>query len=283
MSLKYYANLDYGDEIRQTHFRKSGSGFPLILLHPSPLSSSFMEPLIDLVDSMTTVFAPDTPGYGASDPLSEPGEDLSAYVDWLRRFMQSQGLASAGLYGSATGAQIAIQFARTFPEMTDYLVLDNAVHFSPEERAKIMAAYFPDMTPRVDGSHLQLAWDMSSRLYQHFPWFDQSEDSRVSDQVPPLDLVNATAMSYLAAGPDYARAYRAAFNNEDARNIQRVQRPVRIIRWQGSILRSHADSLDRFTWPENIRMVHCDAPVEARYAALKNVIHELANTFSTHH
>jgi len=276
VSLKQYANLDYGDGIQQTHFRSSGSGSPLILLHPSPLSSAFMEPLISLFEGMASVYAPDTPGYGASDPLPDPGEDLVGYVEWLRRFMLSQGLKSAGIYGSATGAQIAIQFARTFPEMTDYVVLDNAVHFTDEERAQIMALYFPDMSPKADGSHLQQAWDMSSKVYQYFPWFDQSDKGRVTDREPPVELVHATALNYLLAGTDYDRAYRAAFNNEDARNVQAIKGPVRVMRWQGSILRRYADRLDHFTWPENVQMVHCDSTIESRYAALENVIRELA-------
>jgi pimeloyl-ACP methyl ester carboxylesterase len=274
--LKNYACLDYDGQVQQTHYRFSGSGAPLILLHPSPLSSAFMAPLIKLFEGLATVLAPDTPGYGASDPLSEPGEDLSAYVDWLRRFLQSQDLSSAGIYGSATGAQIAIQFARTYPEMADYIVLDNAVHFTDAERQRIMKDYFPDMTPRSDGSHFQLAWDMSSKLYQYFPWFDQSDDCKVSDASPPVELVHGTAMSYLVAGTDYDRAYRAAFNNEDARNVQAITKPTRILRWQGSILRRYADRLDDFEWPDHIRMVHCEASIEARYEALTNIIAELA-------
>ena len=132
-----------------------------------------MVPLIELFQDKVTVYAPDTPGYGASDALPDPGDDLSGYVDWLRGFLESQKLSSAGIYGSATGAQIAIQFARKFPEMTNYVVLDNAVHFTDDERARIMKDYFPDMEPRPDGSHLQKAWDMSGKLYQYFPWFDQ--------------------------------------------------------------------------------------------------------------
>ena len=276
MILKKYAGLDYDGQIQQTHYRSSGSGSALILLHPSPLSSAFMSPLIKLFEGMVWVLAPDTPGYGASDPLPEPGRDLSAYVDWLRRFMHSQGLSSAGIFGSATGAQIAIQFARTFPEMADYVVLDNAVHFEDEERKRIMEDYFPDLTPQTDGSHFQTAWDMSAKLYQYFPWFDQTEDCKVSDTAPPLELVHGTAMSYLVAGADYDRAYRAAFNNEDARNVQAITRPTRIVRWQGGILRRYADRLDDFEWPDHIHMVHCEASPEARYDALTNIIAELA-------
>jgi pimeloyl-ACP methyl ester carboxylesterase len=274
--LKHYDCLDYDGQVQQTHYRTSGAGPPLILLHPSPLSSAFMVPLIKLFEGMVKVIAPDTPGYGASDPLPEPAEDLSAYVDWLKRFMESQGLQSAGVYGSATGAQIAVQFARKFPDKTDYVVLDNAVHFTDEERDLIMKDYFPDLTAQADGSHMQTAWDMSAKLYRYFPWFDQADECKVSDASPAIELVHDTAMSYLVAGTDYDRAYRAAFMNENARNIQAITRPTRILRWKGSILRRYADRLDNFEWPQHIRMVHCKAAPEARYEALTNVIAELS-------
>lgn len=275
MILKHYALLEFDGDARQTHYRSAGSGPALVLLHPSPLSSAFMEPLIKLFSPMAHVFSPDTPGYGSSDPLPEPPQDMAAYVEWLKKFLESRGLASAGIYGSATGAQMAIQFARTYPEMTDFVVLDNAVHFDEEERQRILQDYFPDMTPRADGGHLRLAWEMSSRLFQRFPWFDDSEEARVSDVEPPTALVHATAMSYLAAGVDYDRAYRAAFNNEDAHNLQAIKKPTRVVRWKGSILRRYADRLDAFEWPENIRMVHCEASPEARFETLTNIMAEL--------
>ncbi len=207
--LRSYTCLDYEGQVQQTHYRVSGSGPPLILLHPSPLSSAFMAPLIELFGGMARVFAPDTPGYGASDPLPDPGTDLSAYVDWLRRFMHSKELSSAGIYGSATGAQIAIQFARTHPKMAEYVVLDNTVHFTDEERERIMKNYFPDMTPQADGSHLHKAWEMSTRLYQYFPWFDQSDDCRVSDAEPPVELVHGTPFLYVPA----TQNHRAGLHN----------------------------------------------------------------------
>ena len=276
MIKKDYINLFYQEQICQTHYRSDGSGSPLILLHPSPLSSAFMTPLIELFSNEVQVLAPDTPGYGQSDPLPRPGDDLAPYVDWLRRVMDALGLQSAGVYGSATGAQIAIQFARAHPDRTDYLLLENAVHFENEEREWILKDYFPDMAPRPDGSHLALAWEMSSRLFERFPWFDEREEARISVNGPPVEVINATALSYLAAGKDYARAYRAAFNNEDAANMQRITVPTRVLRWQGSILKRYADRLDNFEWPDHIQMISCEATPEARFEALLAQVRELS-------
>lgn len=263
-----------GEQQQQTHYRVAGQGKPLILLHPSPLSSAFMEPVIDAVKNSVTAIAPDTPGYGQSDPLPGAATDLSPYVDWLATFIRSLGYASAGIYGSATGAQIAVQFARSYPEMADYLILDNAVHFTEEERQEILANYFPDMAPQADGSHLQTAWRMASGLFTHFPWYAQEESNRVADSTPPVAVVHSTALAYLNAGVEYDQAYRAAFLNEDAHNMQQIMVPTRVIRWNGSILKRYADRLDDFDWPDHIRMVPCEATPAARYAVIRQVVKE---------
>ena len=272
---KHYATFNFQGAQVQTHYRKAGEGPALLMLHPSPLSSAFMVPLMELLQDQVCAIAPDTPGYGSSDPMPEPGEDLAPYVDWLCHFQDALGVQSSGVYGSATGAQIAIQFARTHPKRVDYVVLENAVHFSDEERDWILKDYFPDMTPKADGSHFMLAWEMAASLFKRFPWFDQRDEAVVSDVDVHTGIIHATAMAYLAAGSDYARAYKAAFENEDARNLQQITRPTRVIRWDGSILRNYAARLDDFDWPENIRMVRCEAPAEARFQAIKDSVQEL--------
>jgi pimeloyl-ACP methyl ester carboxylesterase len=272
---KAYATLDCAGQPVQTHYRTTGQGPPLVLLHPSPLSSVFMAPLMELWAGDATLFAPDTPGYGQSDALPEAPVDLVAYVDWLRRLLDAWGLERTGLYGSATGAQIAIEFARAHPGRLSYLVVENAVHFSDEERAWILRDYFPSLAPQADGSHLQLAWHMADALFRRFPWFDESEQARVDAPTPPVELVHGIAMGYLQAGPDYHRAYRAAFENEDARKLQAVTVPTYVVRWAGSLLRRYADRLDQFDWPPNVHMVRCGPAPDERLTALGNLLQSL--------
>jgi pimeloyl-ACP methyl ester carboxylesterase len=253
----------------QTHYRAAGEGVPLVVLHPSPMSSAFMVPVIDTVSDICRVIAPDTPGYGATDALTKPGDDLSPYVDWLLAFTDALGLDRFLLYGSATGAQIAIEFAHAHPMRLRHLFLDNAVHFTDAERADILARYFPDISPREDGSHLADTWAMAKGLFRGFPWYEEPDTPLPA---PPLAVVQATALAYLMAGEDYARAYKAAFNNERAERVQSLSVPTTILRWAGSLLREQADRLDDFQWPSHITMRHSAAPVEARFSALRTAI-----------
>ena len=282
------AYLEFTDG-RQTHYRRAGTGEPLILLHPSPLSSAWMEPVIEVLRDIADAIAPDTPGYGASDPLpvlsalfrgderqSESTGNLIPYIQWLHEFILALGFRRVGLYGSATGAQIAIEFARTYPEATRFVVLDNVAHFTAEEREGMLARYFPDLSPRADGSHLLTAWSMVSSLWQWFPWYRQDEAHRIAEPgaVPP-EAIQRMLVDHLRAGPDYARAYRAAMRNEDASKVRGIAVPVRIIRWEGGLLRRYADRFDGFRWPDHIRMMPCGPTMEERLDAIRNAVSEL--------
>ena len=282
------AYLEFTDG-RQTHYRRAGAGEPVILLHPSPLSSAWMEPVIEVLRDIADVIAPDTPGYGASDPLpvpsarfrgderqSESTGNLIPYIQWLHEFILALGFRRVGLYGSATGAQIAIEFARAYPEATRFVVLDNVAHFTAEEREGMLARYFPDLSPRADGSHLLTTWSMVSGLWQWFPWYRQDEAHRIAEPgaVPP-EVIQRMLVDHLRAGPDYARAYRAAMRNEDASRVRGIAVPVRIIRWEGGLLRRYADRFDGFRWPDHIRMMPCGPTMEERLDAIRSAVSEL--------
>ena len=276
---------------RQTHYRRAGAstGAPLILLHPSPLSSGWMEPVMVALHHEVDTIAPDTPGYGASDPLpgpaanpggngwqSGPTGDLASYTRWLHDFVLALGFRRVGLYGSATGAQIAIEFARAYPEATRFAVLDNVAHFNAGERERMLEHYFPDLSPRADGGHLTAAWAMVLGLWQWFPWYRQDEAHRIAEPgTVPLEVTHGMLVDHLRAGPGYARAYRAAMRNEDASRVQDIAVPVRIIRWEGSLLRRYAERLDDFSWPKHIRMVPCGPGMDERLDAIRRAVIEL--------
>ena len=101
---------------RQVHYRHAGEGPPVVLLHQSPASSAALAPLIRRLAARFSVIAPDTPGYGHSDPLvpadAEPGID--DYVDAMAALFDVLGLQRPALFGSHTGAIIATRFASLY-------------------------------------------------------------------------------------------------------------------------------------------------------------------------
>ena len=96
---------------RRVMVRRAGSGPPVVLLHESPRSSAAFIPMIEALAERFTVIAPDTPGYGGSDPLDLHRPQIADYADALKEVMDALGLERAALFGRHTGAAIAIEFA----------------------------------------------------------------------------------------------------------------------------------------------------------------------------
>ena len=249
------------------------------MLHASPMSSAALLPFIRVAAEYNTVIAPDTPGYGWSDPLVEPAEDLAGYVTALYSFTRRLGLETFGLYGTATGAQIAIEFSKTYGARVDYLILDNAAHFTDEERDNIVSGYFPDLTPDATGSHLTRIWSVARDQCMFFPWHQATPETRLPAGGVNTGVVHQMAMEFLQAGKDYDRAYRAAFANEKMERVRPLTVPVIIMRWQGSILKSYTDRFDSVEWPENFTMLHKGPGRGQRIEAFRSIFTErLAHT-----
>ena len=71
---------------RQIHYRKAGKGPPVLLLHQSPKSSKELTPVIDGLKKNFTCIAPDTPGNGNSDPLTELSPTMIDYGKNIKLF-----------------------------------------------------------------------------------------------------------------------------------------------------------------------------------------------------
>ena len=242
---------------KKLHYLISGEGPPIMLFHASPMSSASLRPLIDQLSKRFTVIAPDTPGYGFSESPNEQPSDIIEYVNVFEAFRQELGIEKMALYGTATGAQIAIRYGLTYPSVIEQIFLDNTAHFTLEEKTDIFEHYFPDLTPTRDGGHLSVVWEITDNLFRYFPWCFQREQFKLSPPVPPPSVLHMVALEYLKAGAQYDWAYRAAFLHEDRKYIADLTVPTLIFRWEQSILTSYTDRIFEIDLPEivNYKMI----------------------------
>lgn len=253
----------------QLFYRSCGEGPLLMLLHPSPQHSGRMEGLISLLSERFHVVAPDTPGYGYSDPLSPAAEKISDYCPFIEAIREELGSTSFFLYGTATGAQLAVAYALTYPHRVKHLLLDNAAHFEEDMRRQILQHYFISLQPDENGSQLTRLREMVEKSCLFFPWFSTDERHRVSDKLPPEEIIKNIMEDYLLAGPDYARAYRAAFLHEKAAHVQQLTIPAIVFRWLGSPLLPYIDQLIEHPLPEQVRIVTTPAEPKARWQVMQ--------------
>lgn len=211
---------------RQVHYRRTGRGPVLILLHQSPLSSR------DLIATMRrwqrhfTCIAPDTPGYGLSDPLGVTHAEMRDFAEAAVEFLDSISVAKAAFYGFHTGAMLAAAIAARYPERVHAIVANGYVIPTTEERAELVAQYLPPFVPSWDGAHLAWLWSRMREQVIFFPWYRKDAADRLDLNLPPPEALQANLVEFLRAGDHYRVAYRAAFTMPANETLQQISVPA---------------------------------------------------------
>ena len=237
---------------RMVMVRRAGSGPPVVLLHESPRSSAAFVPMIEALAARFTVIAPDTPGYGGSDPLDLHRPQIPDYADALAEVMDALGLERAALFGRHTGAAIAIEFANLYPERVGGVVLDGCPAFTPEEMEELVAGYLPPFHPSWDGGHIAWLWSRVRDQLTFFPWYRQGPASRLAIDMPRPSILNRIATDLLLAGDGYRVAYEAAFRYDGAAAAAAARVPAHYMATETDVLLSHLDRLPDL--PANARI-----------------------------
>ena len=228
---------------RRVMVRRAGSGPPAVLLHESPRSSAAFVPVIEALAERFTVIAPDTPGYGGSDPLDLHRPQIADYADALKEVMDGLGLERVALFGRHTGAAIAIEYANLYPERVSGIVLDGCPAFTPEEMEELVASYLPPFRPVWDGSHVAWLWSRVRDQLTFFPWYRQGPASRLAIDMPRPSILNRIATDLLLAGDGYRVAYEAAFRYDGAAAAAMACVPAHYMATETDVLLSHLDRL----------------------------------------
>ena len=228
---------------RRVMVRRAGSGPPVLLLHESPVSSAAFVPLIGSLAERFTVIAPDTPGYGGSDPLALHRPQIPDYADALREVVDALGLERAAVFGRHTGAAIAIEFANLHPERVSGVVLDGCPAFTPEEMEELVASYLPPFRPDWSGSHVAWLWSRIRDQFGFFPWNRQGPASRLAIDMPRPSILNRIATDLLLAGDGYRIAYEAAFRYDGAAAAAAARVPAHYMATETDVLFPHLDRL----------------------------------------
>lgn len=211
---------------RQVHYRRAGRGPALVLLHQSPLSSRDLVTTIERWQRHFTCIAPDTPGYGLSDPLGVSHAEMDEFAAATIEFLDAIGVGKAAFYGFHTGAMMAAMIAARHPERVHAVVANGYVIPTPEERAELVAEYLPPFVPTWDGAHLAWLWSRMREQTIFFPWYRKEAADRLAINVPPPEALQANLVDFLRAGDHYRVAYRAAFTMPAAETLREITVPA---------------------------------------------------------
>ncbi|HEY2035541.1 MAG TPA: alpha/beta hydrolase [Steroidobacteraceae bacterium] len=131
----------------------SGGGFeegtPLLCLHASPQSGRSFARFLAIAGVQRSVFAPDLPGFGDSDP--PPAAGVAEHAAAIGDFLDAMRLRQIDLLGHRFGALVAAELAATRTAQVRRLVLVSPP--PPADTPEAEAA-----APIANGSHLLDEW-----------------------------------------------------------------------------------------------------------------------------
>lgn len=230
-------------EGRRVLVRYAGTGPAVVLLHQSPQTSRSLIPWITRLAKHYAVIAPDTPGFGFSDPLALSQPTIPDYASALNKLMDKLGMTSALMFGVHTGAVTALRFSLDYPERVAGLVCDGYARFNTDERQKLLNGYLPPFEPDWHGGHLLWLWARFREQNLYFPWNVPTKEARIAYPAPATEKLHAGVMDLLDAGDGYRVGYRAPFLYDDASAASRLKVEGKIYYRAEDVLAAHLPRL----------------------------------------
>lgn len=150
----------------QMHYRiarpaRASTKLPLVCFHMSPYSGALYDGFLPRMAADRIVLAPDTPGFGMSDPPPGP-PTIEDYARAHFRLIEGLGFARFDVIGYHTGANIAVELACLFPNRVAHVAMIGAALFTAEEVPQRRAMFGP-VKIEADGSHMPALWMKSMR------------------------------------------------------------------------------------------------------------------------
>jgi pimeloyl-ACP methyl ester carboxylesterase len=218
-----FVDLPHG----QVHYRCGGGGTrrPLVLLHGNPGSSAMLVPLMrHLADR--ALLAPDTPGLGDSAALPLPAPEIADFAEATLVALDRLGIGECDLYGTHTGANVAIEVTLQQPDRVRRVVLDAIAFYSPERRRDLLARYAHPLAPDLDGTQLMRAWHFVRDQWIFWPWFRRDAAHRRPVGLPDPEFLHEVVVDVLKASTSYHLAYRASFLYRKEERLPLLRCPV---------------------------------------------------------
>ncbi|MCC6007375.1 MAG: alpha/beta hydrolase [Rhodobacteraceae bacterium] len=214
----------------QVHFRRTGEngqGTPLVLIHPSPGSSRQLEGLMGaLATRGVACLAPDTAGNGDSEPLAMPRPEIRDLADHAFAALDALIPGPFDLYGSHTGASIAMEIAIAQPQRVRRLVIEGMGLYAADLQSDILEHYAREIRPDLEATHLMKVWHFCRDQFLFWPYYNRTAAGRLPDGLPDAESLHDFTVEVLKAMRSYHLSYRAAFRHPKRERLPLLSVPT---------------------------------------------------------
>jgi len=241
---RHYLTIKGPKSQRRVHYRKAGNGPVLLMVHQSPRSSAEYEDLMMMWGKHFTCIAPDTPGFGQSDPLPLPNPEIDDFADAIVEFAEAAGIDSILGYGFHSGGIILVTAMKRYKEMFRGLAIGGYAIWNEAERVKLGPPYIPPNPPKAFGEHLTWLWNRILEQSWYFPWFEPIDANRMVNAHDDPARIDLIIREMLDSGDVYRLGYGAVLRGpRDIPPADEITPPVRITAYSGDPLKEHLERL----------------------------------------
>jgi len=233
-------------ESKNVFMKMAGQGPVIFVFHQSPQSSTSSMEWIAELGKNYLVIAPDTPGYGHSDPLTIQSPSVTDFAHFFVQLIDQLKITQFAVVGTHTGAAIAAKIAVLKAENTFAAFFDGFPAFEAQEAKELLGDYLPAFVPSWDASHLAWLWSRIREQTIFFPWYNRNPENRMNYDCRDPKAMQDWARDFLLAGESYCSAYAAAFNENGTQLSADVRCPALFCYHQSDPLTAHLDRL-KFT------------------------------------
>lgn len=192
------------------HYRVTGKGEPLVLLHDANSSLHTWVGWTDSLSRYYRVISVDLPGFGLTGPHPQGSYSAFMYASFFDQFIRKLNLPNFHLAGNGLGAQIAWFYAAEYPGKLRKLILLDAPGFEGKStpwikwlaRTPVLNRVLWKITPRdficlmledmfaddqkVNDTLVQRHYELLLRPGNRKAFTDRAQ---VSENRPPVDLI----------------------------------------------------------------------------------------------
>lgn len=224
-----YADLRHG----QMHYREalpSGeqSG-TVLMLHQVSSSSAMYEAVMPLLAARgLRCIAPDTPGFGATDPLPA-GAGIHDFGDTFVEFIEALGLDEFALVGHHNGARQSVMLAaRHVPGLRAVVLVNLPYHPDKTLRGeRFVEKRIVDPAPDADATHVLHEWHRLGDLARE----------ALPPRVAGMDPAHHTReLIDTLRAENYAAMYRISFSHDIEESLEAIEVPTLFVACDGDWL-----------------------------------------------
>jgi pimeloyl-ACP methyl ester carboxylesterase len=177
------------------NYYESGEGPPLVLLHATPRSALSFHQIIPQLRRFHKVIAPDTLGFGLSDPLPKSA-NIKLLADSIKQLLEKLQIKQCCVFGLHTGNKIAAALANQAPGLINRLIICGMTH-----------SIIPEKAPRINAIQTLLNRDLTKNMILSTQEFEERQIGKKSQ----------------------AELYQANYAFDICSTIQKVSMPTLII------------------------------------------------------